>query len=105
MKPKKSCINCINGTSMNINNDILCRSKGAVSPDYVCMKHRFMPESKTSKANSTKCIDCENFIVEILNSNNSSTIGLCQLFSVRQFDGAQKNACSKYLHKADLEVS
>lgn len=105
MKPKKSCSNCIKGTSISINSDILCRDKGIVSPDYVCIKHRFMPESKSNKASGYKCIDCVNFITESLSPDNTSTIGLCRLFSVRTFDGTQKNACSKFVRDSSQEVS
>ncbi|MCX7748694.1 MAG: hypothetical protein N2645_17680 [Clostridia bacterium] len=105
IKPKKSCINCIRGTSMNVNNDILCREEGAVSPDYVCKKHKFMPQSKSFKDNDFKCIQCENFVVSDMNPLANSTIGLCKLFSVRQFDGERKRACSKFLKSTKLEVS
>lgn len=105
MKSKKSCSNCIKGTSLPINSDILCRIHGIVSPDYVCMRHKFMPESKSPKNTLNKCIDCENFIVEVFNPEGASTIGLCQLFSVRQFDGCLKNACSKFVRKNEQEVS
>lgn len=102
-KQKKSCINCIKGTSIAVNEDILCREKGAVSPDYVCSKHRFAPVNKSSKDLSYKCINCENFIIN--EEAQSPNIGLCQLFSVRQFDGTNKNACSKFAKKSQLEVS
>lgn len=105
MKSKKTCSNCLKGISISVNNDILCREKGVVSPDFVCARHRFMPERKSSKANCSKCIDCENFIVEILTPGSDSTIGLCRLFSVRQFDGTQKNACSKFAKRINAEVS
>lgn len=103
MKSKKSCSNCIKGRSMTINSDILCREKGVVSPDYICPKYRPMPESKFIKSGSNKCIDCENFIVNVFSSNRT-TFGLCQLFSVREFDGTQKNACSKFVQRSDSEV-
>lgn len=102
-KQKKSCSNCIRGTSITVNEDILCREKGAVSPDYVCSKHRFAPVNKGSTDLSSKCINCENFILN--EEAQSPNIGLCQLFSVRQFDGTSKNACSKFVKKSQLEVS
>jgi hypothetical protein len=105
MKQKKSCSNCIKGTPLPINNDVFCREKGIVSPDYSCFKHRFMPEPKSFKEMNYKCIDCQNFIVNIRLSDISRSIGLCQLFSVRQFDGQHKNACSKFVKKSALEVS
>jgi hypothetical protein len=104
MKQKKSCSNCIKGAAVSVNNDILCREKGIVSHDYVCRKHRFIPEAKSFKEMNYKCIDCENFIINNKNSESSS-VGLCQLFSVREFNGEQKNACSKFVKKSVSHVS
>lgn len=105
MKQKKSCSNCLRGTAITVNSDILCRDKGAVSPDYVCSNHRFIPLPKSSTPTSLKCIECENFIREFEDDNDLLSIGLCQLFTVRHFDGKQKNACSKFIKKSHLEVS
>ncbi len=105
MKQKRSCRNCIRGTAITVNNDILCKDKGAVSPDYVCSKHRFIPEPKSYKEMNLKCIDCENFIVSGSAAKGARALGLCQLFSVRQFDGKEKNACSKFVKKTVSEVS
>lgn len=102
MKQKKCCSNCLKGTGMAVNNDILCRDKGVVSPDYVCSKHKFLPETKSFKDQDIKCIDCSNFIINV--EAQSPNTGLCQLFSVRQFDGCSKKACSKYDKKVRLEV-
>ena len=102
-KQKKSCSNCIKGTCIAVNNDILCREKGAVSPDYICSRHRSAPANTSNKDLSCKCIDCDNFIIN--ESAQNSNIGLCQLFSVRQFDGTQKKACSKFTKRSQLEVS
>ena len=104
MKPKRSCSNCIKGTSISINNDILCREKGVVSQDYVCLRHRFMPEPRNIKGEN-KCIDCEYFIVEVYNPSGVSSFGLCQLLTYRQYDGSKKNACSKFIKKSGQEVS
>jgi len=103
MKQKKSCGNCIKATSIPVNNDLLCREKGAVSPDYVCKRHRFAPAPKVATYVKNKCINCENFILNTASTN--TTTGLCQLFSVRQFDGAEKNACSKFAPRSESEVS
>ncbi|MDF2523760.1 MAG: hypothetical protein K0R31_1401 [Clostridiales bacterium] len=104
-KQKNTCSNCIKGTAISINNDILCRENGAVSPNFVCSKHHMAPVViKASRDNGYKCIDCENFIIAE-NSENEAPIGLCRLFSVRQFDGNHKNACSKFEKRSVLEVS
>lgn len=88
---KRSCLNCIKGTQVPINKDILCREKGIVSPDYVCTGHRFSPITKPSTS-SKKCIDCSYFIL----SENQGSLGTCKLFSTRKADGTIKNACSKF---------
>ena len=96
MKQKKFCSNCVKGMPISINKDILCRERGVVSPDYVCSKHRFMPEPKTYRDLNYKCIECSFFTVEEADQENSPTLGLCQLFSVRKYDGSLKSACSKF---------
>lgn len=103
MKQKKSCSNCIHSSSIRVNSDLLCRDKGAVSPDYVCRKHHFAPSSSIFEPQvRNKCIQCENFVTT---SQSNPTIGLCRLFSVRTFDGTQKNACSKFSRRSEQEVS
>jgi hypothetical protein len=104
-KDKKSCSNCIKGCRIVVNNDILCREKGPVSPDYVCSGHRRAPGPKTFKEQNYKCIDCENFIINKNMDDGSLTIGICRLFSVRQFNGTQKNACSKFVKNSEQIVS
>lgn len=105
MKQKKSCSNCIRGINISVNSDILCRKMGIVSPDYVCSSHRFTPESKSFKDMNYKCIDCENFIVNTKSVEDIGSIGLCRLFSVRQFNGNQKSACSKFIKKSWSAIS
>ena len=105
MKQKKSCSNCIKGAAVLVNNDILGREKGIVSQDYVCRKHRFNPEQKSFKEMNYKCIDCLNFITNSKDNGTQLPIGLCQLFSVREFNGKEKNACSKFVKKPVSQVS
>jgi hypothetical protein len=102
---KRTCSNCIRGTTITVTGDVLCRDKGAVSPNYFCLKHKYAPLSKLEKEKIYKCINCENFILKITGSKESHSIGLCQLFSVRQYDGKQRNACSKFIKRSELEVS
>ncbi len=104
LESKRTCSNCIKGTKIAVNSDILCRENGVVSPDYICSNHRFAPKEKTFKELNYKCIDCENFI-EINNLKSHSSIGICQLFSVRRFDGFKRSACSKLIKKQKSEVS
>lgn len=104
-KQKKTCANCLKGTTILINNDILCRDNGVVSPDFVCSKHHLLPAAvKASSESNNKCADCVNFILG-KNSEKASPIGLCRLFSVRQFNGSEKKACSKFEKRSELEVS
>lgn len=91
--------------AISVNNDILCRINGVVSPDYVCSKHRFMPVSKVTKAINYKCSDCEFFIPASVDTEADECIGCCQLFTVRQYNGSEKNACSKFSKRSQLEVS
>jgi hypothetical protein len=106
LKPEKSCSNCLKGTAITVNSDILCRDKGAVSADYVCSNHRFCPFLRKESPSANKCIDCEYFICEFIVPIGMPAIGLCQLFTVRQFDGNLKNSCSKFIKKrSQLEVS
>lgn len=92
------------GKSININDDILCKYKGVVSRDYSCSKFKKMPVVySTIKIN--KCIECNFFNLKSLDSNSADSMGLCQLFSVRYFDGNYKKACSKFSKKVKLEVS
>jgi hypothetical protein len=105
MKQKKSCINCMKGIQININNDILCRIKGVVSQDYVCSKHKVVSTANNIISQKHKCIDCEFFIQSTVSSEVLPNVGFCQLFTVRQYDGEQKSACSKFSKKSELNVS
>lgn len=99
------CANCVKGSAVTVNNDILCCINGIVSPDYSCGKHRFSPEINSYKTKSKKCIDCKFFIINYEKDvDGIHEIGLCQLFSVREFNGSEKNACSKFVQKSVGEV-
>lgn len=106
MKPEKSCKNCIKGTRIHVNGDILCPVKGAVSPNYVCGRHKYISDSEPAYYKKNKCIHCNNFLIKRDGKNTTTvTIGLCSLFSVRYYDGRQKKACSKFEHKQERVVS
>jgi hypothetical protein len=104
LKLCKACSNCKKGILIPVNCDILCRVKGVVSPDYVCSRHSFRIDTKQFEEKKYKCIDCEFFILKDDDLGNSD-MGLCQLFSVRYFDGKNKNACSKYMMKREVSIS
>lgn len=102
---KKTCSNCIRGKTITVTGDVLCRDKGAVDANYCCTKHKYAPLSKHEKENVFKCVNCENFILKITGSKEPHSVGLCQLFSVRPYDGSQRKACSKFAKRSELEVS
>jgi hypothetical protein len=94
-KMQKNCGNCLNGINNNFNTDIICRYKGVVTRDFCCFKHRLNPYC-IGAFNKTAfhCIDCSFLIVEP--ENESASVGYCQLFTVRKFDGSKKKTCSKF---------
>ncbi len=105
MKCIKSCSTCANGLTNNFNRDILCRIKGVVSHDFACSKYKAIPISRSLLAQKNKCIECEFYIVDAANSPEPASIGFCQLFTVRKFNGEMKNACSKFTRKSEPIVS
>jgi len=105
MKPVKSCANCIKSRPIPFTYDVLCVNKGVVSADYVCRRHKFIPNLKSFKEMDYKCIDCANFIISGKNSTSSEITGLCRLFSVRYFDGNSKKACSKFIMKHEVKTT
>lgn len=105
MKYAKSCKNCLRGKAITFTGDVLCKFKGVVSADFVCMRHKYIPELKSYKELDYKCIDCANFCIKQDYHEHDSSTGLCKLFSVRQYDGSEKKACSKFLMKPEIRVS
>lgn len=93
---KKICTNCVHGSPVPVNRDILCHFKGIVSSNYCCSKHRYIPINLRLKR---KCIQCEHFIHSAERGKENKNIGYCKLFTVRTFDGTAKNACSKFSTK------
>jgi hypothetical protein len=51
------------------------------------------------------CGNNEFFISDQEEHEISQTIGFCQLFTVRSFDGEARNACSKFCMKAERNIS
>lgn len=101
---KKSCGNCLRGTKITVNHDILCILYGAVSYDYVCSKHKFSPSSAKARVKSLKCSDCTHFI-HISQEENGGEIGYCHMFTVRHYNGSLKKVCSKFSKNEQREVS
>ena len=99
MKIQKSCINCRNAVQNNFNNDMICRYKGIVTRDFTCSRHRQNPESTKAELYAYRCIDCHFLLHEAEEAGTS--MGYCQLFTVRHFDGAKKSICSKFTLKSD----
>jgi len=90
----KCCKNCIMGIPVGIRNEILCREKGIVSPDFCCSRFRAFELDILQKYLGYRCCDCIHFTFTP-NSENSN-FGVCSMFTVRQFDGSEKKACSKF---------
>lgn len=105
MKRVKSCNICSRGITNNFNRDILCWYKGIVSCDYICPKFKAVSETEDRFNKKNKCIGCEFFIPETVDSDALINIGYCQLFTVRQFNGESKKACSKFCPKRELSIS
>ncbi|NLC69350.1 MAG: hypothetical protein GX754_11340 [Clostridiaceae bacterium] len=103
MKPSKSCANCIKSRAIPFSNDVLCITKGVVSADFVCRRHKFIPDLKSAKEANYKCTDCANFIVHEMKIDSRQMTGLCKLFSARYYDGNKKKACSKFLMKYEVK--
>lgn len=80
MKPIKSCANCVKSIPISFTNDVLCKSKGVISSDFVCRRHKFIPNLKTFKEMNYKCIDCTNFILDERSLHHNQPMGLCRLF-------------------------
>lgn len=121
MKKPGSCSNCARGIKVNINRDILCKIHGIVSRDFRCAKYIRMVDTWSFFDYKPKCIECEFFIsaqnepangpdVELIQqqlyeAEQDQSMGHCQLFTVRQFNGEQKTACSKFCRKSERNIS
>jgi hypothetical protein len=100
---QKSCKNCLKSFSISINGDYICKHKGVVSGDYFCKKHKYFDLSQIN-VKLLKCIDCSYFVEP--ENQITQNIGICSIFTERQFNGTQKKACSrikpKKLHLANI---
>ncbi len=105
MKLKKTCKNCVYAIRMVVNSDLLCLRKGAVSPMFVCGRHKMISFADPEFYKKNKCAECSHYILKNGVSGNEPRIGVCRLFSVRYFDGRKRSACSKFEHCQELSVS
>lgn len=121
MKKPGSCSNCVRGMKVHINRDILCKIHGIVSRDFRCSKYIRKVETWSSYECKPKCIECEFFISSedepvqspenelisqpLYDSERDPSMGYCQLFTVRQFNGELKTACSKFCRKSERNIS
>jgi hypothetical protein len=64
-----------------------------------------MPALKSIRRRINTCVDCENFIIFDTLHLEDRAMGLCQLFTVRKYDGRIKKACSKFVRRVKKEVS
>lgn len=90
----KSCKNCIRGVAVGIRNEILCRHKGVVSPDYCCSRFMTFDPETLERPPVNHCSDCVHFT--FTPDSHNSNYGVCSMFSVRKCDGSRKKACSKF---------
>ncbi len=112
MKQSGNCSNCARGIKMKVNSDILCRIHGAVSKDYRCSKYirkvgvwsSDAPSATPEAEHVSKCIECEYFISPHTDKDHNPAIGYCELFTIRQYNGATKNACSKFIKKVQQSI-
>lgn len=105
MKQVGNCGNCARGINVNINRDILCKIHGIVSRDFRCAKYVRKVETWSASELKPKCTECEFFIFSPDESGSSPAYGHCQLFTVREFNGRLKNACSKFCGKPERNIS
>ncbi|NJD02539.1 MAG: hypothetical protein FIA99_08085 [Ruminiclostridium sp.] len=105
MRYDGSCRKCIYGLTNSVNRDILCRIKGVVSQDFTCSKYKVVSTARGIHTQKNKCMECEFYITDAANSLEPITIGFCQLFTVRKFNGGMKNACSKFTLKSESIIS
>jgi hypothetical protein len=117
MKQSGNCSNCARGIRIKVNSDILCRIHGAVSKDYRCPRYirkvaawssgaaSADPQPASESEHTDKCIECEYFVLSCSDKEYDPSIGYCELFTVRQYDGMSKNACSKFRKKEQRNIS
>jgi len=93
----KCCGNCIKGIPVGISNEILCREKGVVSSDYGCPGFLSFDFYPLKRQLDYRCSDCVyfNFTPNLHNPN----YGGCSLYSLRQCDGSERKACSRFEKK------
>ncbi|HHV95135.1 MAG TPA: hypothetical protein GXX37_01440 [Clostridiaceae bacterium] len=101
MKYTKACRNCIKGRPISLTGDILCKYKGVVSSDYVCIRHKFIPNLKTFREMNYKCIDCVNFCVDRIpvnrtqNRTQAEHLALGHIsYEISQNDSKNNQSCS-----------
>ena len=90
----RSCNNCIRGIAIGIRNEILCREKGVVSPNYTCSRFMAFNMDILHRRVDNHCSDCVHFT--FMPDPHNSNYGVCSMFSVRKCDGSRKKACSKF---------
>ena len=115
MKQSGNCSNCARGIRVKINSDILCRLHGAVSKDYRCSRYvrkvaawsSDAPPAQSAEETEQllKCIECEYFVPSRTGKESNPALGYCELFTVRQYNGMTKNACSRFRKKERKNIS
>ncbi len=115
MKHSGNCSNCARGIRVKVNSDILCRIHGAVSKDYRCSRYvrkvaawtagALAAQSPEDSEQQLRCIQCEYFVPSHTSQDYDPDIGCCELFTVRQYNGTTKNACSRFRKREQKNIS
>jgi hypothetical protein len=116
MKRSGNCGSCARGVRISVNGDILCRINGAVSKDYRCSRYirkvaawsSGTPSQPAPDPDHTdKCIGCEYFVLSGSGSGGEydPSLGCCELFTVRLYNGMTRNACSRFRKKEQKIIS
>jgi hypothetical protein len=101
---KKICANCKYNCNYIVDGNVLCKFNGPVTPEYVCPKFVISPAGEWGNMiivkGNKKCKDCVHFQYIPMQATGSDaeivdTWGTCSIYTVREYDGAVKNACSR----------
>ena len=91
---ERCCKNCIRGIPVGIRNEILCREKGIVLPNFCCSSYMSFEIESLQRHLGYRCSDCVYF--SFSSNTNIEYFGVCSLFSVRYCDGSTRKTCSKF---------
>lgn len=107
-----ACINCKNGIKISVNEDVLCRIKGAVSKDYFCRHYKKFPDYINNYYYEIKkeevriyCNSCTYYSIadktdpsyeKSGNNSQNDEPGFCNLFYISRRKGNSHRICSRF---------